>query len=369
MESDDEELRGVVDCFPDVRFAVAYGSGAVRQHGYTDEQVRGAMTDLMLAVDDPEEWHRENVERHPEHYSGLAWLGASAVAAVQRSGAGLYYNPFARVRGRLIKYGVISRAHLAQDLQQWSSLYVSGRMHKPVRVLRDCVVTQPLLQSNLRSALVASLLLLPARFPERELYHTICGLSYLGDVRGGFAESPNKVRNIVAAQLPLLRALYAPTIAESCPFSDGGDGGGVGGVGGGGGSDDGDGDGNGDGDGDAQLHQPTHLEARQALLEELPLHAQTQMLHQLHYELRERPLTAAVAGDDLAPALCDAAERLWHREPDEPAATARLGLAMRRSLARIVLRSSAVQSLKGLLTAGGMRSVQYLGAKLAKRLR
>ena len=80
-------------------------------------------------------------------------------------------------------------------------------------------------------------------------------------------------------------------------------------------------------------------------------------------------LFAAVDGDDLAPALCDAAERLWRRQPDEPAATARLGLALRRSLARIVLRSSAVQSLKGLLTAGGMRSVQYLGAKLAKRLR
>lgn len=360
MESDDDELRGVLGCFPDVRFAVAYGSGVVRQQGYTDEQVRGAMTDLMLAVDEPEEWHRENVERHPEHYSGLAWLGAPAVTAVQQCGAGLYYNPFARVRGRLIKYGVISREHLAQDLRQWSSLYVSGRMHKPVRVLRDCVVTQPLLQSNLRSALVASLLLLPARFPERELYHTICGLSYLGDVRGGFAESPNKVRNIVAAQLPLLRALYAPIIAESRPFYGSGNGGG----GHGGGSTSGDGDGD-----DAQLHQPTHLEARQALLEELPVHAQMQMLHQLRYELRERPLTTAVDGEDLAPALCDAAERMWRREPDEAAATARLGLALRRSLARIVLRSSAVQSLKGLLTAGGMRSVQYLGAKLAKRLR
>lgn len=33
---------------------------------------------------------------------------------------------------QLIKYGVIDVARLTHDLQAWESLYVSGRMHKPV---------------------------------------------------------------------------------------------------------------------------------------------------------------------------------------------------------------------------------------------
>lgn len=34
---------------------------------------------------------------------------------------------------RLIKYGVVSSSTLCQDLQNWTTLYLSGRMHKPVR--------------------------------------------------------------------------------------------------------------------------------------------------------------------------------------------------------------------------------------------
>ena len=34
-----------------------------------------------------------------------------------------------------IKYGVISRADLEADLMTWSTLYLAGRLHKPVRLL------------------------------------------------------------------------------------------------------------------------------------------------------------------------------------------------------------------------------------------
>lgn len=36
---------------------------------------------------------------------------------------------------RLIKYGVVSTQTLCEDLQTWKTLYLSGRMHKPVRSL------------------------------------------------------------------------------------------------------------------------------------------------------------------------------------------------------------------------------------------
>ena len=34
---------------------------------------------------------------------------------------------------RLIKYGVVSTRTLYDDLTNWKTLYLSGRMHKPVR--------------------------------------------------------------------------------------------------------------------------------------------------------------------------------------------------------------------------------------------
>ena len=169
MVADDLDL--VLGDFPPVSYAFAYGSGVFRQRNYSDKQASSAMTDVVLAVEDPAAWHAENLSRNREHYSGLAWFGPSAIAAVQRRGAGLYFNPYARVSsGRLLKYGVVSRGVLEDDLSHWNSLYVAGRMHKPVRVLRDHADTAALAAANHRSALTAALLMLPAEFTEDELY-------------------------------------------------------------------------------------------------------------------------------------------------------------------------------------------------------
>ena len=167
----DDDLDLVLGDFPPVSYAFAYGSGVFRQRNYSDKQASSAMTDVVLAVEDPTAWHTENLARNREHYSGLAWFGPSAIAAVQRRGAGLYFNPYARVSsGRLLKYGVVSRSVLEDDLSHWNSLYVAGRMHKPVRVLCDHADTAALAAANHRSALTAALLMLPAEFTEDELY-------------------------------------------------------------------------------------------------------------------------------------------------------------------------------------------------------
>jgi hypothetical protein len=118
----------------------------------------------------------------------------------------------------MIKYGVICTHDLVHDLEQWSSLYASGRLHKPVVQLTspDARLTQAL-ERNHWHALNAALLLLPARFSPRELWMTIAGLSYAGDFRMVFGENPDKVRNIVDANADGFAAIYAPLIARH-PF-------------------------------------------------------------------------------------------------------------------------------------------------------
>lgn len=67
-------------------------------------------------------------------------------------------------------------------------------------------------RKNLQGALTAALLLLPEEFTEEDLYATICGLSYTGDVRMLFAEDKQKVRKIVQGSSSLFQNLYKEPI-------------------------------------------------------------------------------------------------------------------------------------------------------------
>lgn len=68
--------------------------------------------------------------------SVLRCLGADALNYTQRTfGGRIYFNPFVKMDGLLLKYGVIQKADLIEDLQCWSSLYVAGRLHKWVSIL------------------------------------------------------------------------------------------------------------------------------------------------------------------------------------------------------------------------------------------
>ena len=114
----------------------------------------------------------------------------------------------------MIKYGVIGQARLEADLRQWESLYVSGRMHKPVRILHPNHTIEEANQVNLRSALAAALLLMPEEVGEMELFRCICQVSYRGDIRMLFAEDPYKVDKIVDNSFQNLRALYSIPIQQ-----------------------------------------------------------------------------------------------------------------------------------------------------------
>lgn len=226
-----EALRQILWQFrAPIRYAFAYGSGVFAQSGTTSsekpvhpsapaaiqnmQQGKGKMIDFIFGVSYTQHWHSLNLNQHRDHYSGLGSLGSYMVSQVQdRFGAGVYFNPFITVNGTLIKYGVVNLDTLCTDLSQWNTLYLAGRLQKPVKILRDHPNVRLANQFNLLSALRVALLLLPGDFTEFDLYSAIAGISYMGDLRMSFrAEDPGKVKNIVSGQMAHFRRLYAPLI-------------------------------------------------------------------------------------------------------------------------------------------------------------
>lgn len=248
--------------FPPVKFIMAYGSGVFQQVGYDDLAKKTSndlpMIDLILAVENSEEWHRQNLEQNRAHYSSLMKLcGSSVIGKVQRNwGAQIYYHPFVQLpfkRGdlqsddidkvhkvdsdngiqldnRIYKYGIIEESDLVDDLNKWNTLYVSGRLHKPCVISvenESDVELKQSLRNNLYSALkVACIMLHTSTLPPsgvwtlKDLFMTICSLSYTGDIRmqmGGYGENQNKVANIVNGNYDKFLRLYLPLIQQA-PF-------------------------------------------------------------------------------------------------------------------------------------------------------
>lgn len=180
-ESVQKDLEEVIRSFrAPIRHAIAYGSGVFRQKGYTPTDQ--PMLDFVFAVSHPSHWHAINMAQHPHHYAApMRWFGSGAVSYVQEhGGANVWFNVGVTVGDKSIKYGVISVDSLCRDLLDWETLYISGRLQKPVKILLDDPRIRLANQVNLASALRTSLLLLPEKFDEDDLFRQIAGISYKG---------------------------------------------------------------------------------------------------------------------------------------------------------------------------------------------
>ena len=230
-----EALRQILWQFrAPIRYAFAYGSGVFPQsaasasespsrvHSKPSKAIstlqggQGKMIDFIFGVSYTQHWHSLNLHQHRDHYSAVGSLGSSLVSRIQDNwGAGVYFNPYVTVNGTIIKYGVVNLDTLCRDLSEWDTLYLAGRLQKPVKILRDDPRVRLANQINLISAVRTALLLLPSNFTEQDLYSTIAGISYLGDPRMDLpTENPNKVANMIKNQLPNFRRLYAPLIED-----------------------------------------------------------------------------------------------------------------------------------------------------------
>eukprot|EP00928_Gymnodinium_smaydae_P070584 TRINITY_DN54391_c0_g1_i1.p1 TRINITY_DN54391_c0_g1~~TRINITY_DN54391_c0_g1_i1.p1 ORF type:complete len:312 (-),score=58.87 TRINITY_DN54391_c0_g1_i1:34-969(-) len=306
-------LQRAVESLGRTSAAFAYGSAVFAQAGH-----KGKMVDMLLVVEDAEDWHRTNLQRFREHYSGLRWLGPKACARVQHLGAGVYYNAMVTLPcGLYCKYGVITREDLLGDLGHWSHLYVAGRMHKPLAVLQEDEQVSAAIAANRLSALRCALLMLPQTFTLRQLLEQIAGLSYRGDCRNMLAEHPRKVQNIVEGQFDELRAIYEPLLPQL-------------------------------GVAPASGSEPS---------------ATAECAGRLEWAEQSSPQARRHMFEELPSALQVAARKGAGSTAESPHDAAVLDKAARS----IVFRASCAQTVKGAFTAGVVRSTRYAAEKFAKR--
>ncbi|KAG6335967.1 hypothetical protein ID866_3120 [Astraeus odoratus] len=314
-----------------IRYAFAYGSGVFEQAGYEQagdgESKRGKvdrpMLDFVFAVSHPGHWHSINMHQYPGHYPLHARaLGSSFVAKVQEFGPGLWFNTFVPMHGVTIKYGVTTVDTLCADLLNWRTLYLAGRMHKPLRIIKDDARVRLTQQVNLTSALRTALLTLPDSFTQRELFSRIAAISYAGDPRMLLpAENRGKVANMVSRQEGQFRELYW-RLAQGLPGVRWGV--------------------------DAmKIEQDVSAHARAAHLKKLP----QGLLVRVHERMAGRGPS---------------------READESAYWLRVAsdeqmpTILHEEMCKIVRYPATVQSLKGVVSAGVAKSARYTAAKVGK---
>ncbi|KAG5029264.1 phosphatidate cytidylyltransferase, mitochondrial-like isoform X1 [Glycine soja] len=209
---DNATFRSFLQVLPPVEFACVYGSSL-----HPSNHDKTTMTDYILGVSDPKQWHSENLKLNKHHYA--SWMvhlgGESLITGVaDRIGVGVHFNPFVTWNGKLFKYGVVQMHDLLQDVQYWEKFYLCGRLQKPVHIVVDNLDVNSTNSVNLRAAVSAALLLLPSEFTEEDLYAKVCSLSYTGDIRMLFAEDKNKVKKIVTGQFDLFHSMYKPFLEE-----------------------------------------------------------------------------------------------------------------------------------------------------------
>lgn len=215
----DEQLGQLIGNFKSpIKFSIGYGSGVFEQTGY--KKSKKPQIDMIHMVDNPAEFHEQNLKQFSGHYSGIRMFGPAIILKIQEYGAGVYFNPYITMnteskKNNIIKYGIISVEKSLIDLSEWSSLYIAGRLQKPVKYLKDADPAIKFInQYNLKNAMSVGLFLIkPSEFTEIQLYETIAKISYMGDPRmliGG--ENPNKARNIVGKQFENFQKLYNPLL-------------------------------------------------------------------------------------------------------------------------------------------------------------
>lgn len=191
---------------PDVVAAFGYGSGVFKQLGYNSNEK--PQIDLILIVNDIKVWHKDNIKKNPKDYSfiGKKFFLNSSLDKIKGI-TGITYQSNIEYKKHLFKYGIIEYDDFVKHMQTWDSFYVPGRFQKPILTIKSNKYIDEVILQNRRNACKIGLLCLDKK-ELKELYLTICSLSYSGDTRMKIAENPKKVDNIVGASYDKFEEIY-----------------------------------------------------------------------------------------------------------------------------------------------------------------
>lgn len=192
---------------PDVVGAYGYGSGVFKQNNYNVEEK--PQIDLILVVDNMQEWHKQNIASNPKDYSFFGKVRLNNVSRQAMKGKNhITYCALIRSNDHLFKYGLIEKEDFMKDLASWKPFYVAGRFHKPVLSVKSDSFLDAAIYKNRKAAFLIACILSEKLTTLHEIFCTMCSLSYIGDFRMGIAENPNKVKNIVDGSYDLLQEIY-----------------------------------------------------------------------------------------------------------------------------------------------------------------
>jgi translocator assembly and maintenance protein 41 len=369
-----EADREFLESLPTGKLVLAYGSGVFPQ------LARGRLAiqrtrDYILVVDNPAEWLLQALDRHPEHF---AWYLRSlrsrpgALRWLQHLGAGMCFVPPVPLASRsaeALKYGVIAEETLLADIREWRYFYAAGRLQKPVELIilsnmarveaEACArrVDEANKRHNLVQAVRMGILLGaeadtgPRLLPVATLLEQVVGLSYSADIRmRSGLEHPNKTRNILHANMDRLLGMYTTALAqmqrEGLVQRLGA--------------------------GDRATRPEQALPWRPDDLLDISMLFQTDVYghrarNRLLGPLLQLPLFCNIQAEDAIRQRLRDQNSAALRKFQGPVVIEYFARALGGLLRRRVLHSSVSQAVKGLITAGPSRSLQYLWGKWWRR--
>lgn len=200
-----ERILDFLKSKPEVIDVIGYGSGVKEQTGYNKSTKK--QIDLILTVNTAYQWHKNNFIMYPEEYSNM---GFKLIKHINNFGTDINYISNINYKEDTFKIGIIEKEFLLSDLDSWSNFYMAGRCQKPISLIKSDDVLNNSIKKNRLNALKVALLLNDSNIiTERDLYETICSLSYTGDIRMTFhCENPMKIRNIVNGSYNEFKNIY-----------------------------------------------------------------------------------------------------------------------------------------------------------------
>ncbi len=184
-----------------------YGSAVFKQESYTSKD--HPQIDVIFIVEDLKKWHQLNMQENPHDYSLLGKIHINRSSCTKLKGPNkiTYYSQI-KEGPNMFKYGVIEITDFLSSLDTWSNFFIAGRFQKPILEIKTTEKIEDSIHHNRESAILVASLFCDEITTKKDLFISLCGLSYLGTLRMSIAENPNKVRNIVEGSYHYLTELY-----------------------------------------------------------------------------------------------------------------------------------------------------------------